>query len=280
MPLLYRLMTPDDVQLGMRLKTHAGWNQTPADWERFLGLEPEGCFVAEWDGLAVATMTTCRFGPVGWIAMALVDEAFRHRGIATGLVERALEYLERQSVTTVLLDATRYGRPVYERIGFTTEHEYVRMQGVAVGGQEGSEVVAATSADLGSVTELDQKATGTDRRRLLERLVAENPEAAGVIRCGDGVAGYVLFRPGANAMQIGPAVAVTGAMGRSLVDWAMGCCAGQAVLVDLPVDNRPAIRWARERGLTEQRRFSRMYRGRPIQADATLLWASSGPEKG
>ena len=280
MPLSYRPMTPDDVQLGMRLKTQAGWNQTPADWERFLGLEPEGCFVAEWDGLAVATTTTCRFGPVGWIAMVLVDEAFRHRGIATGLVQRALEYLESQSVTTVRLDATRYGQPVYERIGFATQHEFVRMQGVAVGSQDGSEVVATTPADLDSVAALDRVATDTDRRRLLERLLADNYQAAGVIRNGDFLPVYVLFPPGANAIQIGPAVAVTGERGRSLADWALGRCAGQAVLVDLPVDNRQAIRWARERGLIEQRRFSRMYRGRPIQEDTVLLWASSGPEKG
>jgi len=31
-----------DVPLGMRLKDQAGWNQTEADWHRFLFLEPEG----------------------------------------------------------------------------------------------------------------------------------------------------------------------------------------------------------------------------------------------
>ena len=52
MALTLRLMTPGDIELGMRLKGQAGWNQTPADWQRFLELEPNGCFVAEWDGPA------------------------------------------------------------------------------------------------------------------------------------------------------------------------------------------------------------------------------------
>src|SRR4051794_33231462 len=45
-----RHMTLADVPLGMRLKTAAGWNQVEADWLRMLALEPDGCFVAEWDG--------------------------------------------------------------------------------------------------------------------------------------------------------------------------------------------------------------------------------------
>ena len=280
MPLSLRPMTPGDIQLGMRLKTQAGWNQIPADWQRFLGLEPEGCFVAEWDGQAVATTTTCTFGPVGWIAMVLVDESFRHRGIATRLVQRALGYLEKQSVTTVRLDATIYGRPVYERIGFVAEHEFVRMQGVAPAGRARPEAAAATLEDLDLLAALDRQATGTDRRRLLERFMAENPSAVGLVRNGDSVAGYVMLRAGEYATQIGPAASLTEESGRTLGDWAFGRCAGEPVFVDVPLHNRAAIDWACDRGLTEQRRFSRMYRGRPIREDATLLWASSGPEKG
>ncbi len=279
MSLSIRVMTTGDIELGMRLKTEAGWNQTTADWERFLGLEPEGCFVAEWEGRAVATTTTCTFGSVGWIAMVLVDESYRHRGIGTGLVEHALAYLERQSVTTVRLDATRYGRPVYERIGFDVQLELVRMQGVAPAEQARTGSVATTPTDLDCVSALDRRATGTDRRRLLRRLMEEHPDRVG-LASGEVGAGYVMLRPGTNATQIGPAVALAEEMGRKLADWALGACAGRPVFVDVPADNRAAMRWARDRGLSEQRRFWRMVRGRPIKEDTSLLWASSGPEKG
>ena len=43
-------MTVDDIPEAMRLKDLAGWNQTAADWERFLSAGPEGCFVAEREG--------------------------------------------------------------------------------------------------------------------------------------------------------------------------------------------------------------------------------------
>ena len=45
-----RTMTVRDIPLGLRLARQAGWNQTEADWRRFLDLEPEGCFVGELDG--------------------------------------------------------------------------------------------------------------------------------------------------------------------------------------------------------------------------------------
>src|SRR5271166_6332252 len=76
-----RLMTAADVPLGMRLKQQNGWNQLEADWVRALDLQPDGCFVAELDGTPVGTVTTCIFGAVAWIAMMLVEETMRGRGL-------------------------------------------------------------------------------------------------------------------------------------------------------------------------------------------------------
>lgn len=41
-----RVMTEADIDFGMKLKNLAKWNQIPADWKRFIDLEPQGCFVA------------------------------------------------------------------------------------------------------------------------------------------------------------------------------------------------------------------------------------------
>src|SRR3981081_3729230 len=104
-------MTVADIPTGMQLQEHAGWNQLEADWRRLLDLQPDGCFLAELDGAPVGTVTTCRFGPVVWGAMMLVEERFRGRGIGRSLMVHALNDLDARGVRSVRLDATPLGRP-------------------------------------------------------------------------------------------------------------------------------------------------------------------------
>jgi ribosomal protein S18 acetylase RimI-like enzyme len=275
-----RPMTTADVPLGMQLRAQAGFNQTEADWRRFLALEPDGCFVAELDGEPVGTVIAFVFDRVGWIAMLLVDRRVRSRGIGTRLTEHALAYLDARGVTTVRLDATPRGRPVYEKLGFVPEYDLARREGTAAGGRAHDSVTVVTPEELDAVVQLDREATGTNRRRLIERLYSERPDAMHVVSEAGCVTGYITFRAGFNATQIGPAVALDDRAGRMLVDTALYHCAGTTVFIDVPVDNTPAVDWAESISLTVQRPFTRMRRGKPITDHPSQLWASSGPEKG
>src|SRR5271156_4343745 len=118
-PLLrIRDMTVADIPFGMRLKNQAGWNQVEADWRRLLDLQPDGCFVAELDGAPAGTVTTCRFGPVAWVAMMLVDRSLRSHGIGRALMSRAVGDLDSAGIRTIRLDATPLGQPLYESLDF------------------------------------------------------------------------------------------------------------------------------------------------------------------
>ncbi len=273
-------MTIDDVPLGMRLREQARFNQTEADWRRFLDLEPDGCFVAELEGRPVGTVTNCVFDTVGWVAMLLVDEQFRRRGIGTRLMEHALAYLEGRGVPTVRLDATPRGRPIYEKLGFAAEYELARLEGVAPRGRTHPGAGPVTPEQLDAVCELDRETTGTNRRRLIERLYGERPDAMCVFLKGGNLAGYLTFRDGSNAAQIGPGVALSDEAGRALCDRVATRCAGRPVFVDVPLDNAPALAWTESNGWTVQRCFTRMFKGQPVVDQPLHLWASSGPEKG
>ncbi|NQT13957.1 MAG: GNAT family N-acetyltransferase [Planctomycetes bacterium] len=275
-----RTMTATDVALGMRLRYQAGFNQTEADWRRFLDLAPDGCFVAELDGEPVGTVANFVFDAVGWIAMLLVDRRVRGRGIGTRLTEHALEYLDARGCGSVRLDATPRGRPVYEKLGFMPEYELARREGPAGGGTSHESVSPVAEDHLDVVVELDRRVTGTNRRRLIERLYLERPDAMHVVSAGNRISGYVTFRDGSHATQIGPAVALDEEAGRMLADAAIHCCSGRFVFIDVPVDNTPAVRWAESNGLEVERPFTRMRRGRPVVDNPRQLWASSGPEKG
>ena len=65
-----------------------------------------------------------RYHSLAWIAMMLVDPDARRAGIASLLMETALESLREERC--IRLDATPAGEPLYRRYGFTGEYPLVR----------------------------------------------------------------------------------------------------------------------------------------------------------
>src|SRR6185436_14043087 len=115
-PLLrLRLLTRDDLPFADSVRALAGWNQTIADWERFLTAEPDGCFLAEWNGVPAGTATTMVYGlALAWIGMVLVHPDHRRRGIGRALLVRCIEHLRGRGVRGIKLDATPAGKEVYD----------------------------------------------------------------------------------------------------------------------------------------------------------------------
>jgi GNAT superfamily N-acetyltransferase len=272
-------MSDADLPLGLRLSQQAGWNQTALDWRRALDLQPDGCFVAEWDAIPVGTATTCLFGDVAWIAMVLVDEAVRGRGIGMALMQHALAFLDAQGVRTVRLDATLMGQPLYERLGFVVEYRLARFEGTLAAVEAAGSVAAAVPHQWDALAALDRAVTGVDRRELLHHLFAAEPENVRVAQDGDTVRGFIAARTGSRAVQLGPCIAPPEVSPLLFVD-AWGRFPGQRVYVDVPVDNTAATQLAEAQGLTVQRLLTRMRRGTPRGERIDWLAASFGPEKG
>jgi GNAT superfamily N-acetyltransferase len=151
----FRSMTIEDIPEAMQLKDSAGWNQTTADWARFLSASPEGCFVPEHEGRVVGTSTTILYeGRFAWIGMVIVDSQYRGQGIGTALLERAIRYLDSRNVPCMKLDATPQGKPLYEKLGFVSEYDIerwmlVRRPGANFGGKASTETVRTAQQVLG-----------------------------------------------------------------------------------------------------------------------------------
>lgn len=277
-----RTMTAADVDLGMRLKAQAGWNQTPADWRRMLLMQSDGCFVAELNGLAAGTAVACIFDKIAWIAMVLVDASVRGRGIGKALMQHALAFADAQGILSVRLDATPLGQPLYEKLGFVPQYSLTRFTGrlgERPAGEAADQIKPAQASDAGRILALDGEVTRTDRSKFLLRLLREQSCRAYVTQPADSLLGFVIRRPGSNAWQLGPCIA-DAEVGEAMLDRACGQLAGETVLVDVPEPNLRAIQWATQSGLQSQRRLLRMCRGAVVIEDLSRLWASSGPELG
>lgn len=274
-----RLMTFDDLELGLRLRQQAGWNQTPADWARFLRLQPDGCFVAEQDGISCGTVTTCIFGEVAWVGMMLVEQERRGQGIGRALMQHALAFLEERGVRTVRLDATPMGEPLYRSLGFIEQFSLGRFSGIPAAGEKETVVETAEREQWDAICRLDLAVTATDRRRILLALLQERAGEVRIVRRGGAVVGYLTARRGLRAWQIGPCIA-TAEAGPPLLNEALSRFADRDVFVDVPLSHSPAIALLGRRGLRQQRTLVRMCRGEAVIERVQQLWASSGPVKG
>ncbi len=315
-----RRMIIDDLPLGLRLTRQAGWNQTESDWQRFLSMQPEGCFVAEMDGSSAGTTTTCVFDGVAWIAMVLVDKSVRGRGIGTGLLRHAIDYLKERNVRTVRLDATPAGRPIYEKLGFVPEYELARYEGVVKDlrlpiGDCGEAVPALRPAGIPSATlrtglpamrdkgkmpsprEQGQDARATSKIVLSDiiefdqRMTGTNREKMLTRLFEESPELVRVVRQGNNvegyiAGRPGANATQVGpciateSAGPSLLSDSLSRCVGKRVFIDIPLDNAGALRIAEAAKLTVQRCFTRMCLGERIHDNVQAIWASSGPEKG
>jgi GNAT superfamily N-acetyltransferase len=273
-------MTMADIPAGMRLKDIAGWNQTPADWERFLRASPEGCFVVECAGQVVGTVTTIAYeGRFAWIGMVLVDPDFRGRGIGTMLLEKAIAYLDAAGIPTLKLDATPQGKPLYEKLGFASEYEIERW--VLRRSTSAAVVAPPADSDLAEVLALDREVFGASRSPLLQSLRECAPELTSVVRGHAEIAGYAFGRRGSRADHLGPWVARDESVARQLLETFLQRSSRETVFVDCLKDNPWARPMLRACGFEFARPLTRMYRG-PNAHPGRPEWlcAALGPEFG
>jgi GNAT superfamily N-acetyltransferase len=280
MSITLRLMIPNDIPAGMRLKDFAGWNQTTTDWKRFLETSPEGCFVAELNGGVVGSATTIVYeGCLAWIGMVLVDPAYRSQGIGTLLLEKTIEHLDARGVPTMKLDATPQGKPIYERLGFVSEFEIERwLLKRAPGNAISQSVVPFCPHD---VLKLDREVFGADRSGLLRSIALEAPEFVLVVRRESEVTGYAFGRHGSRADHLGPWMGRDQFAAREIIEGFIDRSTREMIFVDCVESNPWALVLLGSLGFEFSRPFTRMYRGPNNHAGRPeWLCATLGPEFG
>jgi len=276
-----RMMTLADIPAGMRLKEAARWNQTGEDWRRFLRADSEGCFVAEWNGQVMGTVTTIIYEDrFAWVGMVLVDPGFRGRGIGSALLVHAMDYLDATKIPCVKLDATPQGRGLYQRLGFVPEYEierHILERGSAAARPD----QVRRMEDIRSVLGMDRDVFGADRRVLLSSVASDAPEFVITAQEGHSLSGYALGRRGSRADHLGPWVACSEAVARDILERFLHCSGRNTIFVDVVKDNPWAPALLAEKRFKFSRPLTRMWRGEnahPGRPD--LLCAILGPEFG
>ncbi len=280
-----RVLRQTDLPFANAVRALAGWNQTPDDWHRFLAMEPEGCFLAEWNGQSAGTATTIVYGPtVAWIGMVLVHPDYRRRGVGGALLKQCIDYLHERGVRGIKLDATPAGKRVYDGLGFKDEWPLARWERARPWPCPAHPEVRIRDwreSDAQLVEQLDTAAFGACRLRLLQALLPQSCGALVFESAPGRIDGYGLMRKGARAWYLGPVAATSAEAGLGLVEALVSRCEGEMIFWDIPDANTAAVEWARQCGFTLQRPLIRMYLGEnSAPSDPRTQFALAGPEVG
>jgi hypothetical protein len=229
--------------------------------------------------VATTTTTTYRH-ELAWIGMVLVDPKRRQLGIATKLMNVAIEYLSKAGVTTIKLDATPAGCSLYENLGFKDESLIERWEGIA-----GTRAVTCSTLDTAARREalvLDRHAFGAERSKLIEMLIEDCYVTPLVATAANGqLTGYALARRGSAAVYVGPLLATGTGAATTLLDGLLTQMSGQRVYIDMNTGFEGGRKILTERGMVKQRDLIRMSYGKESKAGSSpSIFAIAGPEIG
>jgi GNAT superfamily N-acetyltransferase len=242
-------------------------------WEWILGAPEGAIFVAERRHAIVGTGAALLFGDTGWIGGLGVEPGSRRRGIARLLTSCVADWLREHGASTLLLQATAQGRPVYEQLGFVAEGGY-RMWSVPPArrtpprARDTASLRALRAGDLDAVLALDRAITGEDRTLAVRAAWASGGFA---VEGGDGLRGYHLHTPWGP----GPTVAIDTDAGLALIDAAQR--RDESVRVGVPEANYAAIDAMEDRGYDEMPGTERMRMGPPIPWRPDLIFSVFNP---
>jgi predicted N-acetyltransferase YhbS len=290
-----RPLTPADFPFAVALTDTERWGFTVEDFERFLDLSPEGCFVVEADGEPLGLLTSFLYGTVGWIGNVIVSSRARGRKLGAALVAHALAYLEGKGARAVRLWAYENTVGLYAKFGFADDGLDCRRW---IGYGHGTHVTppAGLPADcavyplnaitLKAVLPLDRRYFGADRSRVLERILRDHPDASFVARASDGApVGFIMAKLSPKGCEAGPWIVEPSAS-----KWAIPCLleavlhrlAGQSVELGVYGVREDVQNWLVEHGFHAGFRTLRMTRGDLTESVERVegICAIGGLEKG
>jgi len=126
------------------------------------------------DGRVVGIGATIVHQDVGWLGHIVVDSAFRGKGLGKRITEHLVDIGGTHNCKTIYLLATDMGAPVYEKVGFITETEYLLFKDIKLKSEfdESAHIHPYREDFKRQIARLDRTTSGEDRMFYIERFLA------------------------------------------------------------------------------------------------------------
>ncbi len=285
-PVIIRHWIQADIDYVSESVSREGWGHTKRDVERCWKLEPNGCFIAEFQNKPVGHVFSIRYGKIGWIGLLIVNPERRGQGIGYGLMKTAVDYLQRAGGETIRLEAVEKAVPLYQRLGFSEEFDSLRFHRQLQGEKlqfEKAKTFQICEDDVVNVAQFDAPHFGASRLPVLQGIYKDHPRFCFLAKEKGNIVGYVMARQTQKGFWIGPWICLNYETAWRLFSTLVDAIEGEdsELRVGLPVLNTSG------RGLMDKLGFQlagksiHMVLGnRGNQGDITNVYGIGGPEKG
>lgn len=196
---------------GVLVRAYGGASRR-ARVERLLSVDHAGWVMLRRDGRVVSVGAFIGYpsGGFGWIGLVATEPHAQGGGLGRLITEALIERLRRIGCAAAL-DGSKFGAPLYERMGFSdfglshalTSPAKLALPDQAPTGLESVQLVPIGAELLPSVLSFDQQTFGADRRSLVRYLLETNPGRHIAAMTEAGLVGYGV----AQADLIGPIAA-------------------------------------------------------------------------
>jgi ribosomal protein S18 acetylase RimI-like enzyme len=282
---LIRRLEAEDLGFAYRMVSKEQWNDRKADLARMLEYEPNGCFIAEVGRARAGHVFSVSYGQLGWIGLLIVDVKHRKKGIATMLMETAVDYLLGQGVETIKLEAVAEVADLYRRLGFVDEYDSLRYVGISQrrATLENHCKNIRWPTELPEIAKFDAEYFGADRSKVLNKLCKEFPRLCFVSRGNSHVTGYIMCRKALVGYKLGPWVCKP--ENRLEATMLLTACLskmkeGEKIYVGVPGLNTSAVNVLQQFGFTQYYKSIRMRYGKKLDDRVDGVFAIGGAMKG
>jgi ribosomal protein S18 acetylase RimI-like enzyme len=149
----------------------------PPDWNLDLENEYYKHFGKNYFYPVVATVKSTIVGTgiavindnVSWLGTIIVREDYRNNGIGKLITSHLINYSKSKGMKTILLFATELGLPLYQKLGFQHDLNYLSFKSNTIYKfcSEFKSITRITNKDYQHILELDYAITGEKRKELL-----------------------------------------------------------------------------------------------------------------
>lgn len=150
-----------------------GWNDLRIPFRYFIQSSFCRPYKAVLNGKVIGLGNSLSHRDTVWLSSVIVHPNYRNQGLGKQITQFLVDDVK-GFTDSIYLDATEFGYPVYSRLGFEIETEYVHLRGAAQQLDLSADIVPYQPEHAAGILQLDQRITGEEREAVLMEQIAQS----------------------------------------------------------------------------------------------------------